>query len=155
MRCIFWEGGHDMRVLVAYDGSLKSKEALKFGLSRMRGGSGLLTILYVFDRSLFVYYPAGIKEIDRARGEAEDMLCEAREFAESLLEGVWIKAVMEEGAPEEEIMRHAEECCYDMVVCPKAYAKVADELPSRCFSADENEEGEDTDLPEGYAAGRG
>ena len=57
----------EMKMLVAYDGTLNSKEALSFGLSKARETGARLAVLSVFDPGPFAWYGAGPGALDVAR----------------------------------------------------------------------------------------
>ncbi|MHB8845943.1 MAG: universal stress protein [Nitrospirota bacterium] len=54
-----------MNILVAYDGTLHAKKALRYGIEKAQAaGGGALTVLQVFDRALFVDYDAGPRAVN-------------------------------------------------------------------------------------------
>ncbi len=56
-----------MKMLVAYDGTLNSREALCFGLAKAKETGARLAVLSVFDSGQFVDYGAGPNAVEAAR----------------------------------------------------------------------------------------
>ena len=56
-----------MKVLVAYDGTLQAKDALKYGVEKVKENGGELVALHVFNSNMFVDYDVfGAEEAGRA-----------------------------------------------------------------------------------------
>ena len=66
-----------MKILVIYDGTIKSKTALRYGLGKAKEIGGELLVLQVFQNSLFVDYDAGPRAEEIARAEAALHLSDA------------------------------------------------------------------------------
>ncbi|GAB4389001.1 MAG: hypothetical protein Kow0025_11680 [Thermodesulfovibrionales bacterium] len=105
-----------MKVLVAYDGTLRSREALAYGIEKAAEAGGEVVALHVFDPCLFVGYEAGPGALGRARGEA---MARARE-AGAMLRGSGLRhrVIAAEGAPVETTLACAEAGGFDLLVCP-------------------------------------
>lgn len=107
-----------MKVLVAYDGTLQSKEALRYGLGKVRENGGELTLLHVFPAGLFVDYDATPNAEAMARHEASARLEEARAIIGDAGKGLRTRIVSEDGDPEEEILDYAKAKAVDVLLCP-------------------------------------
>ena len=70
-----------MKVLVAYDGTLHAKRALRYATEKVRSQGGEVLVVQVFDRSLFLDYDAGPRAEAMARTEFGRHLDEARRIA--------------------------------------------------------------------------
>lgn len=123
-----------MKVLVAYDGTLQSKEALKYGLERVRERGGEVIALHVFNTCMFVGYDSQPWALDHAKKESAQYMQEARKIADETAPGVRVRFATEEGDPEEEIINYALERNADLLLCPpryrgiiKRYKKILDE----------------------------
>jgi hypothetical protein len=69
-----------MRVLVAYNGSLNSKAAIRQGIYKVKEHGGMLIVLHVFHSNMFVDYDAGPNAEIRARDEAFSFVEEAKKI---------------------------------------------------------------------------
>jgi len=107
------------KILLAYDGTLNSKAALRYGLLKAREEGGQVTVLNVFDSARFVDYPH-LKAEEAARAEMARCLDDARVIIEQEGAGVPARVVQEEGNPEEEIPRYAREFGMDLIIAPPA-----------------------------------
>lgn len=114
-----------MRVLVVYDGTLQSKDALRYGLREARERRGDLIVLQVFDNCAFFDYGAGPRAIERARLESLRYAEEARTLIDEEGCGVRTRVHTEEGDPEEEVIRFASERWIDLLLCPPRYRSIA------------------------------
>ncbi len=107
-----------MKVLVAYDGTLQSKAALKFGAEKVKEKGGEVLALHIFNNTLFLDYDvAGAAEA--AKREAARQMEEAK----LLMGACGVKATFfsGEGDPEEETIRFATERNVDVLLCPPRY----------------------------------
>src|SRR5512143_2830125 len=106
----------DMKILIAYDGSINSKTALEYGLAKLRESGGSAVVLHVFHSEMFVDYGAGPFAEDLARQEAKRYVEEARRIIEEKGTGLTVKLEEREGVPEEEIAGYAGEGAFDVVL---------------------------------------
>ena len=111
-----------MKVLVAYDGTLQAKDALRYGLDKVRENGGEVVALHVFDRGMFVDYDAipGVEEM--ARKDAERHVDEARSLIRE--SGVRARVITEDGSPEEEVLNYAMARNVDILLCPPKYKSI-------------------------------
>jgi len=117
-----------MKVMVAYDGSLNSKTALKYAIQKVKQGIGELVVLHVFDRSLFIDYDAVPGAEQMARIESARYVEDARR----ILEGAGntkSRIIVEEGDPAEEILRLANAESVDIIFSPPRYRSIAKRAP--------------------------
>lgn len=115
-----------MKILLAYDGTVHAKTALRYGLKKAGGMNGDLILLQVFDRSAFIDYDAGPRAEALARSEAAQRLDEARKIVE---EGPVspvhaFRTITEEGDPEQVIIQYAEIERPDLLLVPPRYKTV-------------------------------
>jgi nucleotide-binding universal stress UspA family protein len=115
-----------MKVLVAYDGSLDAKAALKYGIQRVREFPGELIALHVFPSHRFIDYEAGPRAEERARRDAFHHLDEAREFIQANGKGIKASAVFTEGNVRKEIISHATKEEVDLIVVPRSLNSLMD-----------------------------
>ncbi len=113
-----------MNILVAYDGTLNAKKALLYGIDKIRKEGGELSVLQVFDRTLFVDYDAGPLAEQLARREAAQRLNEAKGIAAD--NGVaQVQFVEKEGPAEEVTIEHIAAARPDLVLAPPRYRSLA------------------------------
>jgi len=113
-----------MKVLVAYDGTLQAKDALRYGLERVRNEGGEVIALHVFQSSLFIDYDAHPMVEEIARRESARFAEEASLFLAGSGSDVKTRVLTVEGNPEEEIMRFAREKNVDVLLCPPRYRSI-------------------------------
>ena len=113
-----------MKVLVAYDGTLKAKEALRFGIKRAKEENGRLVALYVFPSGMLAGYDSVPHARDMARVEAERHIEEARGILRDEAGGIWAKVVTEEGNPYDETIAYASDWLADLLLCPPGMKSV-------------------------------
>lgn len=116
-----------MNILVAYDGTVHAKTALRYGLGKAAPSQGNVVLLQVFDRAAFIDYEGGPNAEVLARGEAREQLREAEAIIASA-KGVTSRIVSEEGDPEERIRYHAEAGKAELVLVPPRYKAVRKSL---------------------------
>jgi nucleotide-binding universal stress UspA family protein len=118
-----------MNILIAYDGTIHARKALKYGIEKVKGaGTGTVTVLQVFDSSLFVDYDAGVRAEELARSEAARQLDEAKRIASEFAEGIPVAFIIEEGKALELIASHAAELRPDLVLVTPRYKVLAASL---------------------------
>ncbi len=110
-----------MKVLVAYDGTLQAKEALRHGMDTVRQSGGELTALHVFNGNLFIDYDALPWSMDVAKTESARQVEDALELVANMGGGAKVRFVLQEGDPEEEIIKFAIESSADILFCPPHY----------------------------------
>jgi len=110
-----------MKVLVAYDGTLQAKDALKYGIEKVKESGGEIVALTVFNSNMFVDYDvfgaeeAGRAESMRFAAEAKKILAET---------GINARVIVAEGNPEEETISYARENSIDLLLCPPRYKSI-------------------------------
>lgn len=118
-----------MNILVAYDGTLYAKKALRYGIGKVQAsGGGTLTVLQVFDRTLFVDYDAGPRAEELARSESARQLEEAKQLAGEIAAGLAVAFITDEGTAAERIVHHTGAFRPDLVLAPPRYRDIAASL---------------------------
>jgi nucleotide-binding universal stress UspA family protein len=117
-----------MKIMVAYDGSLSSKTALKYAIKKLKVDEGEIVVLHVFDRSLFVDYDAGPGAEQMARIESARYVEDARRMLEEA-GNIKSRIIVEEGDPAHEIVHLARLEAVDVVFSPPRYRAVAGKAP--------------------------
>jgi nucleotide-binding universal stress UspA family protein len=118
-----------MKILTIYDGTIQSKMALQYGLSKAREKCGEVVLLQVFQSGLFVDYDAGPMAKEIARAEAKRHLKDAETIIQEKSQGVAVRILFEEGDPQEEILRAARTEHADLVLVSPRYKVVAKKAP--------------------------
>jgi len=113
-----------MKIMVAYDGTLQSKEALHHGLVRARETNGEMIALQVFDPRLFIDYDLAPNEREAARGEFARQLDEAKTIIRQDGAGVRAALFSAEGAPDEMILSVARQEHVDVLLCPPRFHSI-------------------------------
>jgi len=112
-----------MKVLVAYDGSMQAKDALRYGLEKVRENGGELVALHVFNSNLFVDYDAfGAEEVGRA--ESVRFVAEANKILRETGKGINARVIVAEGYPEEETIKYARANNVDLLLCSPRYKSI-------------------------------
>jgi nucleotide-binding universal stress UspA family protein len=122
-----------MRVLVAYNGSMNSKSAIKQGIRKVRERGGTLIVLYVFHRDMFIDYDAGPGAEREAREEALRLVEEAKKIIADEGKGIWSRVVVTEGNPADEIVRFAMDENIGLIFSPQYYDSIAQRIPCPVF----------------------
>ena len=112
-----------MRVLVAYDGTMQAKDALRYGAQRVRENGGLLVALHVFNSNMFIDYESFGAE-DTGQAEAMRFAEDARQILGETGKDIRTRLIVEEGNPEEETVNYARENNMDLLLCPPRYRSV-------------------------------
>lgn len=118
-----------MNILIAYDGTLNAKSALKYGIGKLKEEGGRATVLHLFHSAMFVDYGAGPNAESMARAEAARHLSEAKKIIEEHGAGSWIKVEEVDGEPEEEVLGFLEDGNFDIVLSPPRYKSLAKTAP--------------------------
>ena len=112
-----------MKVLVAYDGTLQAKDALRHGVQKVKEVGGEVVALHVFNSNLFVDYDVFGAE-EAARLESMRLAAEARKILAETGDGVKARVIVTEGDPEEETMNFAKEYNIDLLLCSPGYKSI-------------------------------
>lgn len=112
-----------MKVLVAYDGSMQSKDALKYGVEKVKETGGELVALHVFNSNLFIDYDVFGAE-EAGRSESMRFAAEAKKILEETGKGINAQVIVAEGNPEEEIIKYARENNVDLLLCAPRYKSI-------------------------------
>jgi len=113
-----------MKVLVAYDGTLQAKEALRFGLMKAKEAGTRLMVLNVFNDNMFIDYDAMPSAVDMARAQSKKYLEEAKAIVREEGRGVHARVFTTEGSPDEAVLDFAKAEDVDVVVCPPKYRSI-------------------------------
>ena len=113
-----------MKIMVAYDGTLQSKEALVYGMDKVREKGGEVVALHVFNSDLFVDYDATVEARDLARAEASRFVDEAKEIIREKGKGVKASLYSTDGNPEEEVIGFAKAEKVDVLLCPPKFRSI-------------------------------
>ena len=84
------------KVLVAYDGTLQSKEALRYGMQRVRETGGEVIALHVFNSNIFIDYDSLPWTQEAARKESARHVEDARRLVEQAGGGIRVRIATEE-----------------------------------------------------------
>jgi nucleotide-binding universal stress UspA family protein len=117
-----------MKILVAYDGTLNAKKALKYGIQKLLKTGGDMTVLQVFDSSLFVDYDAGPRAEELARSESARQLEDAKKFVSDIAMGLSVRFVAEEGSALAKIADQVSADRPDLVLAPPRLKEIATSL---------------------------
>ena len=112
-----------MKVLVAYDGTLQAKDALRHGVQKVKEVGGEVVALHVFNSNLFIDYDVFGAE-EAARLEAMRFAAEAKRILAEIGDGVKSRVIVTEGDPEEETMNFAREYNVDLLLCSPGYKSI-------------------------------
>jgi nucleotide-binding universal stress UspA family protein len=112
-----------MKVLVAYDGTLQAKDALKYGVEKVKENGGEVVALNVFNNSMFADYDVFGAE-EAGRRESMRFAAEAKKILSETAEGLRTRVIFAEGNPEEETISYARENNVDLLLCPPRYKAI-------------------------------
>jgi len=110
-----------MKIMVAYDGTLQSKEALKYGMDKVRAKGGEVIALHVFNSDIFVDYDATVDAQNLARRESARFVAEAKSLISENGKGIRVGLFTTEGDPETSIISFAKENAADVLLCPPKF----------------------------------
>lgn len=113
-----------MKILVVYDGSTNSKDALRYGIAKIRDGRDRLIALNVFNSGAFIGYDAVPGCAEAAYSDAMEHLEEAAAIIRKEGKGIRASTILVDGYPEEEILNTAIEERADLLFCPSKYKSV-------------------------------
>jgi nucleotide-binding universal stress UspA family protein len=117
-----------MKILVAYNGSLSSKLALRYGIEKAQQHNGRLIVLHVFNRNQFIDYEGGYRAEMTARHESSRYLEEARRILRDEAGSIRSQLISAEGPPEEVIVGHAQDEDVDIVFSPFRYNAISEDI---------------------------
>jgi nucleotide-binding universal stress UspA family protein len=118
-----------MKILVAYDGSLNSQIALKYGIQKVREVGGRLIALHVFNSSMFIDYGGGPNAEEAARKESAGYVEDAKRIIAENGTDIFAKVLTEEGNPEEVTADFAQTGMIDLIIAPPRYKAIAKTAP--------------------------
>jgi nucleotide-binding universal stress UspA family protein len=115
-----------MKILIAYDGTLHAKKALRYGIEKISAAGGEMTVLQVFDRSQFAEYGQRAEEL--ARTEASQQLEEARSIIAASGSADRVRVIAEEGDAFETIAGRVDAELPSLVLLPPRFQSLASKL---------------------------
>jgi nucleotide-binding universal stress UspA family protein len=118
-----------MKILVAYDGSLNSQTALKYGIRKVKEVGGGLFVVHVFNSSMFIDYGAGPRAEEMARRESAGFVEDARRIISETATDIDTKLITVEGNPKDEIVNFAGAEMMDLVIVPPRYKAIVKNSP--------------------------
>jgi len=118
-----------MKMIIAYDGTLNAKTALKYGLRKLREDGGSAVVLSLFHSAMFVDYGAGPRAEEIARAESRRYVEDAKNIIAENGEGLRVRMVEKEGEPDEEILGLAGEESADLILAPPKYKSIIKKAP--------------------------
>ncbi len=113
-----------MKIMVAYDGTLQAKEALVYGLDKVREKGGEVVALHVFNSGMFIDYDATVYARGAAKAESEQFINEAKAIIREKGKGVKASLFSAEGNPTEEVIGFAKAEKVDVLLCPPRFTKI-------------------------------
>jgi len=112
-----------MKVLVAYDGTLQAKDALKYGVEKVKASGGEIVALNVFNSNMYMDYDVfGAEEAGRT--ESMRFAAEAKQILAETGKGITARVIFAEGNPEEETINYARENNVDLLLCTPRYKSI-------------------------------
>jgi nucleotide-binding universal stress UspA family protein len=113
-----------MKIMVAYDGTLQAKEALVYGMDKVREKGGEVVALYVFNNHMFVDYDASVDAEAMARRESARFVEEAKSLIHEKGKGIDASLFTMDGNPEEEVVSFAKAKKVDVLLCPPKFKTI-------------------------------
>ncbi len=113
-----------MKVLVAYDGTTQSKEALRYGIEKVREKGGEVLALHVFNSNMFIDYDVSPNAVEAARNESARFAEDAKALIKETGHGVKTNIFWGEGDPEEITIKFAKDENVDLLLCPPRYKSI-------------------------------
>jgi len=118
-----------VKILVAYDGSFQSKNALRYGIEKAEEKGGEVISLHVFNSNMFIDYDAGPGAVETARREFYRHVKDAERLIGEIGGQIQVNSVVAEGNPEEAILRYAKSENVGLVLATPAYKSIARTAP--------------------------
>lgn len=125
-----------MKIMVAYDGTLQSKEALVYGMKKAVEKNGEVVALHVFNAPRFVDYDVTPNAIDAARAEAARFVAEAKAIIREKGNGAKASLYSTDGDPAEAVMDFARTEKVDVLLCPPAFRSIANKYQKAVADAE-------------------
>lgn len=113
-----------MKILVVYDGTLNSKDALRKGIGKAKETGSELLVLQVFNSGMFIDYEITPGETEFIKKEAAGYLEEAKVILKEEGQGLRTGLFTGEGDPGEQIIQFASEKNVDLLLFPAAYRSI-------------------------------
>lgn len=120
-----------MKVLVALDGSLDARAAVRYGTQRVREYGGEMIALCVFPRHLFTDYGAGPAAEQNARRESLDRVEDVLQMIRDSGGNIHARLIMVDGRPEDKLLEFAEHEDVDLIVSPPRFSSLIEKV--RCL----------------------
>ncbi|MBF0505496.1 MAG: response regulator [Nitrospirae bacterium] len=117
-----------MRILAVYDGTLNSKDVVRYGLFRAKTTGGELHVIHVLDSALITEY-AGFNAEETARRELSYYLSDAEKIIAEVGKGIRVSFTTMDGIPVDEFVRYAKENKIEMILIPEKYAEIGRHAP--------------------------
>jgi len=119
-----------MRILAVYDGTLNSKDVVRYGLFRAKTTGGELHVINVLDSALITEY-SGFNAEETARRELSHYLTEAEKIIAEVGKGIRVSFTTMDGIPEEEFVKYARENRIELIIIPEKFAEIGKRAPCR------------------------
>jgi nucleotide-binding universal stress UspA family protein len=119
-----------MKILVAYDGTLNAKDALRYGIRRAQNANAELIVLSIFDPGMFIDYDVLGAE-DKARRESAYHIQEAKDILTRLAHDLKVSMYSAEGNLEHVTSEFAKDEHIDLILTPVKYADIVEIAPCR------------------------
>ena len=113
-----------MKIMVAYDGTLQAKEALVYGMDKVREKGGEVIALHVFNNSMFIDYDASVDAESIARRESAQLVEDAKSLIREKGKGITVSLFTMDGNPEEEVVSFAKTKKVDVLLCPPKFKTI-------------------------------
>jgi len=113
-----------MKIMVAYDGTLQAKEALVYGMQKVREKGGEVVALHVFNSSMFIDYDASLDAESIARREYSQFVDEAKSLIREKGKDIKVSLFTTDGNPTEEIVSFAKAEKVDILLCPPKFKTI-------------------------------
>lgn len=117
-----------MRILAVYDGTLNSKDVVRYGLFRAKTTGGELHVIHVLNSALITEY-AGFNAEETARRELSYYLADAEKIIAEVGKGIRVSFTTMDGIPEEEFVKYARDNRIELILIPEKYAEIGRRAP--------------------------
>ena len=121
--------GGAMKILSVYDGTIHSKNALQYGMQKIKKQGGELVVLHVFQSNLFLDYDGGPGAEEIARRESQRHLAEATALISEQANSLSVRLITEDGEPESEILRLVGSEHPDLLLVPPRFKAITKRVP--------------------------
>lgn len=119
-----------MRILAVYDGTLNSKDVVRYGLFRAKTTAGELHVIHVLNSALITEY-SGFNAEEAARRELSYYLSDAEKIIAEVGKGIRVSFTTMEGIPEQEFIKYAKDNRIELILIPEKYAEIGKRAPCR------------------------